>query len=85
MMMMAMMMTMIMTMKMLIMMMNMLMAFMLLLSLMLLLMMIMLTVSRHTYEGGSAFAAPEPYDAIMHAAAHALIRLAVIIMADFAA
>jgi hypothetical protein len=41
--------------------------------------------TRHTYEGGSSFAAPAPYDATMHAAAHALIRLAVIIMADFAA
>jgi hypothetical protein len=54
-------------------------------------MMIMITqqplmlATRHTYEGGSSFAAPAPYDATMHAAAHALIRLAVIIMADFAA
>ena len=45
---------------------------------------------RAAYEGrdggaGGAFAPAEPFDARMHAAAHALARLAVVVMADFVA
>lgn len=40
---------------------------------------------RAAYEGGSSFTEAEPFDASMHTAAHALLKLAVIVMADFAA
>jgi len=45
----------------------------------------MILAYRHEYEGGGSFAPPAAFDQDLHAAAHALMRLAVIVMADYAA
>jgi hypothetical protein len=43
----------------------------------------MILAYRHAYEGGSSFGSPAEFDSDMHAASHALIRLAVIVMGRF--
>ncbi len=45
----------------------------------------MILAYRHAYEGGSSFGSPAEFDSDMHAASHALIRLALIVMGRFIA
>ena len=42
----------------------------------------MILAFRHAYEGGSAYTSPAEFDPVMHNAAHALVRLAIIVMAN---
>ncbi len=45
----------------------------------------MILAFRHAYEGGSAFTSPAEFDPVMHNAAHALVRLAIIVTANMIA
>ncbi len=45
----------------------------------------MILAFRHAYEGGSAFTSPAEFDPVMHNAAHALVRLAIIVTANMTA